>query len=118
MDKIQLPQVIKKFIAASNKPDPKAFVDCFANEAIVVDEGQERTGKLAIKKWSDESHFGFNVKLDPVAARQDDEAIVTFKLSGDYDKTGLPDPLLLDFHFHIHDGYIKSLLITENGKHV
>ncbi|MDG5473122.1 nuclear transport factor 2 family protein [Jeotgalibacillus sp. ET6] len=113
MDIKQLPQIIQQFIAASNKPDPKAFLDCFADEAIVVDERQERVGKPAIKKWSEDFHFGANVKLDPITAQQnDEEIIVTFKLSGDYDKTGLPDPLLLDFHFQLHDDTIKSLLIN------
>lgn len=27
--------------------------------------------------------------------------IVTAKVDGDFDKTGLPDPLLLDFHFTV-----------------
>lgn len=112
MDSKQLPQVITNFITASNKPDPEAFVDCFANDAIVEDEGQERVGKLTIKKWSEEFHFGANVKLHPQTVKQDvEDMIVTFKLSGDYDKTGLPDPLLLNFHFQLNDGKIKKLFI-------
>lgn len=65
MDINQLPQVITEFIAASNKPDPDAYVHCFADDALVVDEGQDRLGKPAIKKWSDEYHFCENVTLEP-----------------------------------------------------
>jgi hypothetical protein len=111
MDIKHLPKVIKNFIIASNKPNQDDFVDSFADNAIVVDEGKEHRGKLAIKKWSN-NHFDVNVTLDPRTVNQvGDEIIVTCKLSGDYDKTGLPDPLLLDFHFQINEGKIINLSI-------
>ncbi|MFD1174808.1 nuclear transport factor 2 family protein [Paenibacillus puldeungensis] len=112
MDINQLPQIINDFLNASNKPDPNAFVDCFSDDAIVVDEGQERIGKAAIKKWSDENHFGANVTLEPRNARRDDdEIIVACKVDGDFDKTGLPDPLVLSYYFRMQDGKIARLYI-------
>lgn len=108
----QVPQVITDYITASNQPDPAGFVKCFAEDAVVLDEGQERKGKAAIKEWSDEYHFGANVTLEPKETKQDgDEFIVTCKIDGDYDKTGLPDPLLLDYHFKIENGKISRLSI-------
>jgi uncharacterized protein (TIGR02246 family) len=108
----QIPPVISEFIAASNKPDPSEFVDCFSEDAVVLDERQKRHGKEAIKKWSEDYHFGANVTLEPKEIREDkDEVIVTFKLNGDYDKTGLPDPFLLDYHFHIKNNKIINLSI-------
>ncbi|MDI4643508.1 nuclear transport factor 2 family protein [Cohnella hashimotonis] len=107
-----LPQVIQAFIAASNKPDPEAYVDCFSEDATVRDEGKTWVGKDAIKKWSDEHHFSANVTLDPQRYRQHEaETMVVFKVDGDFDKTGLPDPLYLDFHFQIRDHQIKQLAI-------
>lgn len=107
-----IPQVITDYIAAANKPDPAAFLACFAEDAVVLDEAQERHGKAAIKKWSDEYHFGANVTLAPKEVRQeDDEIIVTCEIDGDYDKTDLPDPLLLDYHFRIQNDKIISLSI-------
>ncbi len=112
MNADKMPQVISDFIAASNKPDPAGYMHCFAEGAVVLDEGQTRCGKDAIKKWSDEYHFGAHVTMEPMEVREvENEVIVTCKLDGDYDKTGLPDPLLLDFHFHIMDSKITHLSI-------
>lgn len=108
----QLPAVILKYIEASNKPDPASFVNCFSEDAVVLDEGKQRFGKQAIKEWSDRNHFGANVTLEPTEVDQvNGEFIVTFKLDGTYDKTGLPDPLLLKQHFIIEEERIKNLRI-------
>lgn len=107
-----LPQVIQDFIAAANKPDPEAYVDCFAEDALVLDEGKEWAGKPAITKWSAEHHFGANITLEPKQHEQhEEETIVVFKVDGGFDKTGLPDPLYLDFYFQIRGHKIKQLAI-------
>lgn len=64
MDLNQLPSVIRRYITASNKPDPAAFVDCFSENAVVLDEGIKRIGKQAIQEWSEQNHFGANVTLE------------------------------------------------------
>ncbi|GGA24237.1 nuclear transport factor 2 family protein [Paenibacillus physcomitrellae] len=108
----QLPQIIKDFMSAANKPDPEAYVACFSEEALVVDEGQDWLGKAAIKQWSDKHHFEPNVTLEPRSFTQHGENIaVLCKIDGDYDKTGLPDPLLLTFHFKTQGGKIAKLTI-------
>ncbi|WP_054941001.1 nuclear transport factor 2 family protein [Paenibacillus ihuae] len=107
-----LPKVIQDFLAAANKPDPDAYVNCFSEDAIVFDEGKEWAGKAAIKKWGAEHHFGANIALEPKQIKQhEEESIVVFKVDGDFDKTGLPDPLYLDFHFQIENYKIKQLTI-------
>ncbi|MBY0009984.1 nuclear transport factor 2 family protein [Paenibacillus typhae] len=107
-----LPQVIQDFIAAANKPDPKAYAGCFSEDALVFDEGKEWAGKAAISKWSAEHHFAANITLEPIQAKQDEEEnIITFKVDGDFDKTGLPDPLYLDFYFQLRMHKIKQLAI-------
>jgi len=112
MGNVEISVVVREFIEASNKPDPEAFVNCFSEDAVVVDEGKRRIGQKAIKEWSDRYHFGANVTLELKSARENgNEAVVTFKLDGTYDKTGLPDPLLLDYHFRIADDKIASLSI-------
>ncbi|WP_226002241.1 nuclear transport factor 2 family protein [Paenibacillus sp. BJ-4] len=107
-----LPQVVQDFIAATNKPDPDTYVDCFSQDALVLDEGKEWAGKAAIKQWSAEYHFGANITLEPIQDKQhEEEAVVVFKVNGDFDKTGLPDPLYLDFYFQIRNDKIKQLAI-------
>jgi hypothetical protein len=41
-------------------------------------------------------------------------AIVTPHVDGDYDATGLPDPLVLSFYFSVHGGKIVQLIILRN----
>ncbi|WP_310829025.1 nuclear transport factor 2 family protein [Paenibacillus pedocola] len=107
-----LPQVIQDFIAAANKPDPDAYIDCFSEDALVFDEGKEWAGKTAIKKWSADHHFAAGITLEPKQDKQqEEETIVVFKVDGVFDKTGLPDPLYLDFYFQIRKHKIKQLAI-------
>ena len=42
------------------------------------------------------------------------DVIVTAKLDGTYDKTGLPDPLILTFYFTVRDDKITMLIILLN----
>ncbi|ASF30547.1 MULTISPECIES: YybH family protein [Bacillus amyloliquefaciens group] len=112
MEPSALPQVIQEFIGASNKPDPDAYIDCFSEDALIFDEGKVWAGKSAIRKWSAEHHFDANVTLDLQRHRQDQgEITAVFKVDGDFDKTSLPNPLYLDFHFQIHNHKIKQLAI-------
>jgi uncharacterized protein (TIGR02246 family) len=113
MNITQMPQVVKDFITATNKPDADAYLDCFSEDAVVLDEGQKRYGKAAIKKWSNENQFAVNVRLEPQQVKQaSNKIIITYKIDGDYDKNGIPDPLLLDFHFCIKDDKIVELSIN------
>jgi len=112
MEPSLLPQVIQDFIAAANQPDPEAYVDCFSEDALVFDEGKEWVGKGAITKWSAEHHFGANVTLELNKHKQHEEDIVVvFKVDGDFDITGLPDPPYLAFYFQVRSHKIKRLTI-------
>ena len=48
-----LPPVISGYLAASDRGDAEAIVRCFAEDAVVVDEGQEWRGTAAIRRWRD-----------------------------------------------------------------
>jgi hypothetical protein len=59
-------------------------------------------GIAEIKEWFDEKCLQANVTLDPIqTVERGGKTIVTMKVDGTFDKTGLPDPLKLDFHFTI-----------------
>ena len=45
-----LPPVICEYLAASDRGD-EAVVRCFAQDAVVVDEGREWQGTAAIRRW-------------------------------------------------------------------
>ncbi len=48
-----LPAVISGYLAASDRGDAEAIVRCFAEDAVVVDEGQQWQGTAAIRRWRD-----------------------------------------------------------------
>jgi len=58
---------------------------------------------------NDREIFSVNVTLDVmVAADRDGQTIVTVEVDGTFDKTGLPDPLLLEHYFTVEGGKITS----------
>jgi uncharacterized protein (TIGR02246 family) len=46
-----LAPVISEYLAASDRGDTEALVHCFAEDAVVVDEGREWEGTAAIRRW-------------------------------------------------------------------
>ena len=50
---MKLPPLVKDFVKAKNSRDSSAVVACFAEDAVVQDEGREMRGLSAIKEWSD-----------------------------------------------------------------
>jgi SnoaL-like domain len=115
---------IKSAVKAANDHDTTGFLSNFAETAILADEGQEYHGIAAIEKWSDEKLVGDNVTFDITDITiSGDTSVVTAKVDGDFDKTGLPDPFVMALHFVISDSKIKRLAfrlpdsigITPNG---
>jgi SnoaL-like protein len=114
---LQMPQSITAFIKATNAHKSDEFLATLTEGAVITDEGQEYRGIAAIKKWSDEKYIGARVTLDAVDLMNGDgKTIVTLRVDGDFDKTGLPDPLLLDFHFTLDTKKISALDIRLPGE--
>lgn len=112
-NKILLPQPVEQHFHATNTDDPKTFLSIFAEDAIVFDAGKEYHGKTAIKEWSDHDYFEVRLRLEITNVVQNaKEIVVTAKSDGNYDKTGLPDPLYFDFHFTVKENKITCLCIV------
>ena len=108
----KLPQPVQTYFRTTNEPDPAAFLTAFAEDAIALDEGHEYHGVSEIKEWSDRQHFGAQITLEPTnVAQNGDESVVTAKIDGNFDRTGLPDRVLLDFYFIVKDNKISKLTI-------
>ena len=54
---IDLPTPIAIYIAAENRGDTEALAQCFADHAVVRDEGQTIEGLAAIKRWKAETKW-------------------------------------------------------------
>lgn len=117
----QLPEAVETHFIATNEEDSIAFLSTFHDDAVVFDAGKEYHGKAAIKAWSDKTYFGDHLRLEITNVVQDaKEVIVTTIASGDFDKSGLPDPLCLDFHFILKGVKVNSLriVLASSGKAV
>jgi ketosteroid isomerase-like protein len=111
----QLPPAVAAYVKASNVADAEAFISTFTDDALVNDIQREFWGKAAILNWAEREIFGAKVTMEVlrVVDRYGD-VIVTAKLDGDYDKTGLPDPLHLTFYFTLRGDRIVMLIILLN----
>ncbi len=111
----KLPQPVAAFIQATNDHDSAAFLGSFTEDALVNDIQREFWGKAAIGKWAEREIFGAKVTMEVVRAVDHyGDLIVTAKLDGEYDKTGLPEPLLLTFYFTLRGDKITKLIILHN----
>ena len=83
----------------------------FALNAVVKDVGREIHGIAAIKSSANKEIFAVNVTLDVIeVAEGAGRTIVTVKIDGTFDRTGLPDPLLMDHCFTIAADKISVLM--------
>jgi hypothetical protein len=110
-----LPSVIAEHIAAVNAFDLEGIVATFTSDAYVIDRSREIWGVEAIRKYVAEEFVGDRVTLEvrEVVDHYGD-IIVRAKYDGDYDKTNLPDELIMSSYFALRDGKIVSLAVIFN----
>lgn len=107
---MKLPKPVETYIRAINARDAAAFQSSFAQDAVVKDVGREIRGIAAIKEWGDNEIFAVNVRLEVMkAVERDGQTIVTVKIDGTFDRTGLPNPLVMDHCFTITGERIVAL---------
>ncbi len=103
-----LPKPLAAFIAAQNDFNTDAFVNTFANNAAVHDEGNDYHGIEEIRRWIETTNDKYNTKMEPLAFIQSNgESVVTIRLSGNFPGSPLP----VKFHFVLKDEKIASLRI-------
>jgi hypothetical protein len=107
---VELPKIIETYVRAINAHDAAGLQASFASDALVKDVGREFRGSAAIKGWAAREIFAVKVRLDPIEVKeQDGQCILTVRIDGTFDRTGLPDPLVMDHCFTIEDDRIKTL---------
>jgi SnoaL-like protein len=108
-----LPPVVAEFTAAVNAFDNDLIVATFAPDAYVNDDRGEIWGIEAIRKFIAKEIVGDRVTMEvrEVVDHYGD-IIVRAKYEGDYDKTNLPEELIMTNYFSLRDGKIISLAIV------
>jgi ketosteroid isomerase-like protein len=108
----ELPPIVAEHIAAVNAFDTDRIVATFAPDAYVNDNRREIWGAEAIRKDMDKEIMGDHVTIEVREVIEHyGDIIVRAKWDGTYDKTGLPDELVVTSYFALRDGKITSLAI-------
>ena len=98
------------YVRTINDGDAAGFLALFDRDAEVNDAGREIRGVDAIRHWSQTEIFAVQVALTMLGGTSKDGAeIITAKVDGNFDKTGLPDPLVMDFHIRTGGDKIARL---------
>ncbi|MER6357441.1 nuclear transport factor 2 family protein [Streptomyces sp. NPDC001634] len=110
-----LPDVVAAYIEAVNAFDVDAILATFADDAVVNDASREFADPASIRAWLDREIVGDKVTMEVTEfARHGNLMVVRARYDGEYDKTNLPDELVLTNYLTVADGKITSLVIVHN----
>ncbi|SRR2546422_11760742 len=105
---VDLPAPIALYIAAENRGDTDALARCFAEHAVVRDEGQTIRGLAAIKQWNAGTRKKYQHTIGPLgSALKGDKTIVTNRLTGNFPGS----PTEIQFILRLDGDKIASLEI-------
>ncbi len=110
-----LAPVVAGHIAAINAFDEDAIVATFADDALVNDAHREFWGREAIRRWAARELVGDRVTIEVTEVLDHHgDTIVRGRYDGNYDKTNLPDELVLTNYFTVRNGKIVTLIVIRN----
>ncbi|MBB4635395.1 nuclear transport factor 2 family protein [Longimicrobium terrae] len=105
---IVLSEPIAAYFAASNAGDADAVAACFADDALVHDEGRDMRGPGAIRDWTAAAVSRYQPVAEPLQSEDRDGAtVVTARVSGTFPGS----PADLRYAFVLRGGQIASLRI-------
>jgi SnoaL-like domain len=111
----EVPPAVAEYIAAVNAFDVDRIVATFAPDAYVNDNRREIRGLEAIGRFMAREFVGDGVTMEVLEVIDHyGDIIVSARFDGDYDKTNLPDELIMSSYFALRDGKIVSLAIIFN----
>jgi len=114
-DTVSLPPIVAGHIDAVNAHDEDAIVATFADGALVNDAHREFWGSEAIRRWVAREMTGDQVTIDVTEViDHHGDTIVRGRYDGTFDKTNLPEELILTNYFTVRDGKIVSLIVIRN----
>jgi hypothetical protein len=111
----ELTGVVAEHIAAVNALDTDAIMATFAEDAYVNDARREFAGIEAIRRWVAKEMVGDKVSIDVrEVLDHHGDTIVRGAYDGTFDKTNLPEEIILSNYFSVRDGKIVSLVVIFN----
>ena len=105
---LKLPTPIAEYLAAVEEKNSNRVARCFAEDAVVHDEGGTYRGHDAIKTWSEETQGKYNYTMDALdASIIGDTVRLRAKVTGSFPGS----PVELDYLFMLANDKIASLKI-------
>jgi hypothetical protein len=112
---VALPTLVAAYVEATNSFDLERLMSTFAEDALVNDQLRDYWGKPTIREWAKRDIIGERLTMNVTKViNHYDNVIVTANVDGNYDKRGLPDPLVLAFYFTAQSDLIVQLIILRN----
>lgn len=112
MQPTELSGVFADYLHAINAGNLDAAIACFADDAYVNDARREFVGKPAIQRWIAKEMIGDHVRIDVrEVLDHHGDLIARGAYDGTFDKTNLPDELILTSYASLRDNKIVSLVI-------
>ena len=105
----KLPEPLAMYFAGHKNHDVETMIGPFTEGAIVKDEGQERRGLPAIRKWMEEANAKSSVITIINVAETAANTTVTGRVSGNFPGS----PVDLRFIFTLNQGKITRLEIVQ-----
>jgi hypothetical protein len=111
----ELPPVVAEHIDAVNAFDLNRIMATFTPDAYVNDNRREVWGSDPIRAFMAKEFVGDHVIMDVLEVLDHyGEIIVRARYDGTYDKTNLPDDLVMSSYFALREDKIVSLTVIFN----
>jgi ketosteroid isomerase-like protein len=105
---LALPTAVAAFFAAEKEQNLDALAGCFAEDAVVQDEGRTIEGPPAIRQWMKEAKAKYQHTVEPIeVSSREGKTVVLARVAGNFPNS----PLDLEHVFTIEGGKISSLEI-------
>ena len=102
----KLPQSITEYLAAVEEKNSNRLAGCFAENAVVHDEGGTYRGRDGIRRWSEETQGKYNYTMDALDASVTGDTVhLRAKITGSF------SPVELDYFFMLANDKIASLKV-------
>jgi hypothetical protein len=105
---LKLPGPVATYLAAEKSKDADLLARCFADDALVHDEGRDHRGVDAIRSWKREADAKYQYVLEPLDASVSEKTVkLRARLTGNFPGS----PVELDHTFTLANDKITSLEI-------
>ena len=105
---LTLPEPVATYLAAVEAKDTEMLALCFADDALVHDEGRDYRGLDAIRSWKQETQTKYQYVMEPLDASVRGKTVkLRARLTGNFPGS----PVELDYTFMLSNDKISSLEI-------